>query len=179
MREEENKLSEEGSTVAPEALVGPQSASGPTDNISGDQLVHTLRTNKRFVTLGEAVEARKKKKATVQQSLQLRDEPTDDSDVDQIPPVLKELRGIATDSDNLGAFGSGLPPTGPSPDAEGAEGYTLIRFCSGQGWLGEDSNEKAPLESLNTFALSPDRKLLEKESDEAVSRKAKEALGMG
>lgn len=106
------------------------------------------------------------------------DEPSDDSDLEIIPAVLKESRGMSTEGGlNVGASGSGLPPGGPTPSAEGVEGYTLLRFRSGRGWLGEESQGEAPLEALGAFSLSPDKTYLDREDDEALARKAQEALG--
>lgn len=139
--------------------------------------IQVKRIKKRAIKL-PAGEGKKKQRFDAGASFHLVDESSDDSDIEVVPPALKEGRGMTTEGGlNVGASGSGLPPAGPTPSAEGVEGYTLLRFRSGRGWLGEESQGEAPLEALNAFSLSPDKQYLDREDDETLTRKAQEALG--
>lgn len=51
----------------------------------------------------------------------MRDEPTDDNDIEEIPPILKKSKGIAIGLADVGGSSSGLPPSGPNLPVEGAE----------------------------------------------------------
>lgn len=101
-----------------------------------------------------------------------------DSDVEEIlPQHLMESRGIPS---NLlaGASGSGQPQmTHPLLDAGGVEDYTMIRFRTGDRWLGGRVQGEGPLEALNAFSLTPDKARLGQAEDEAVLADAKVALG--
>lgn len=67
---------------------------------------------------------------------------------------------------------------GGDPQAEGTERYTLVRFKTGQGWLSSGEGAETPIEALNAFKLSPDRKMLEKTADDEAIGRAKEAFGV-
>lgn len=161
-------------TLVAEASVG--NVQGAAKNIQHNVAVLVPKTKKRVLKRSDATG--KKKQNLEETGLHLRDEPTDDSEVEEIPPThLREFRGIPTDLADVSGSGSGLPISEKVPSSEGVAGYTLIRFRAGRGWLGEETQGKSPLEALSAFSLSPDKIRLEKTEDEEVLEKAKEALG--
>lgn len=88
-----------------------------------------------------------------------RSKPVGESDEVEVispPEPRKDLSAIEDDPMDLSVSFRGSIPTG------GKEGFTLVRFQTAQGWLGSCKDAPSPLEALNAFELSLDKKALEK-----------------
>ncbi|KAK1382822.1 hypothetical protein POM88_020557 [Heracleum sosnowskyi] len=182
VRGHESKHSGDDSTAIGESSAKPAISTGGTHTAaptgatdSENTPLQTLRHKKRGIKTGETGKS-KKLRAGKGPGFRLGDETDgDDSDVEVLPGFMIASRGMRTDSADVGGSGSGLPPVPMTPPVEGVEGYTLIRFQARQGWLGEDPQVELPLEALSAFSLAQDRAKIERENEEDLIRKVKEA----
>lgn len=173
----ESKQSEGDSTQVAEASVGNVGVAVDS-NVQAEATVTVpvTKSGKRGSESGKLV-LRKKQKVSGA-GLDSRDGPNSDSEVEEVLPThIRESRGIPTEL-VAGASGSGQPEgVKRVPSIGGVEGYTMIRFRTGEGWLGEEVQGKGPLGALDAFSLSPDKARLVRMDDEEVLGNAKEMLG--